>query len=276
MVIDFGLRGLTRAFCLASGVAAAACAPARLTLPTDTGSPLSDVAGVHAQASSACRGVRTFTGVLALSGHAGRTRLRGNVIAGFERPASMRLEGVAPFGPPAFILVSRGGTATLLLPRDERVITGSSPEDVLGALTGVSFAPADLHAILTACVEPDPSPRAGRVHGNGMASIDLEGGSVVYLARVGGAWQPRAATRQGWDVQYANWQGNFPRSIVLRSKGTGLDVELTAAVSQLEANVPIEAAAFALTVPPSTKPLTLEELREAGPLRDASTASNTP
>jgi hypothetical protein len=276
VVIDFGLRGLTRAFCLASGVAAAACAPARLTLPTDTGSPLSDVAGVHAQASSACRGVRTFTGVLALSGHAGRTRLRGNVIAGFERPASMRLEGVAPFGPPAFILVSRGGTATLLLPRDERVITGSSPEDVLGALTGVSLAPADLHAILTACVEPDPSPRAGRVHGNGMASIDLEGGSVVYLARVGGAWQPRAATRQGWDVQYANWQGNFPRSIVLRSKGTGLDVELTAAVSQLEANVPIEAAAFALTVPPSTKPLTLEELREAGPLRDASAASNTP
>ena len=31
----------------------------------------------------------------------------------------MRLEGVAPFGPPAFILVARGGEATLLLPRDE-------------------------------------------------------------------------------------------------------------------------------------------------------------
>lgn len=270
MVADFGLQRLTRVLCLASGVVAAACAPARPTLPTDTGSPLSNVADVHAQVSKACRGVRTFTAALALSGHAGRTRVRGNVIAGFERPASMRLEGVAPFGAPAFILAARDGTATLFLPRDERVVTGSTPQDVLGALTGVSLAPADLHAILTACVEPDPSPRDGRVHGNGMASIDLQGGSVVYLARAGGAWQPRAATRQGWDVQYANWQGDFPRSVVLRSKAGGLDVELTAAVSDLEANVPIDAVAFTVAVPPSTKPLTLEELREAGPLRDAS------
>jgi hypothetical protein len=261
-----------RALCLASGLAAAACGPTRLTLPTDAGSPLSNLADVHAQVSRACRGVRTFTAELALSGHAGRTRLRGRVVAGFERPASMRLEGVAPFGPPAFILVSRGGEATLLLPRDERVLAGASPQDVLGALTGVALAPADLHAILTGCVVPDPAPRGGRVHANGMASIDLDGGAVLYLARVNGTWQPRAATRQGWDVQYANWQGDFPRTVTLRSMASGLDVELSAAVSQLEANVPLEAAAFAVDVPASTKRLTLDELREAGPLRDASPA----
>jgi hypothetical protein len=261
-----------RALCLASGLAAAAGGPTRPTLPTDAGSPLSNLADVHAQVSRACRGVRTFTAELALSGHAGRTRLRGRVVAGFERPASMRLEGVAPFGPPAFILVSRGGEATLLLPRDERVLAGASPQDVLGALTGVALAPADLHAILTGCVVPDPAPRGGRVHANGMASIDLDGGAVLYLARVNGTWQPRAATRQGWDVQYANWQGDFPRTVTLRSMASGLDVELSAAVSQLEANVPLEAAAFAVDVPASTKRLTLDELREAGPLRDASPA----
>ena len=266
---SFGLRCLTRVLCLASGVAAAACAPSRLTLPTDAGAPLPNLADVHAQVSKACRGVRTFTGELALSGHAGNTRLRGRVIAGFERPASMRLEGVAPIGPPAFILVARGGSATLLLPRDERVLTGASPEDVLGALTGVSLAPADLHAILTGCVAPDPAPRGGRTHANGMASIDLEGGAVLFLTRANDAWQPRAATRQGWDVEYANWQGDFPRTVVLRSMTSGVDVELSAAVSQLEANVPLDAAAFAVTVPPGTKPLTLEELRDAGPLRDA-------
>ena len=260
------------ALCLASGLAAAACGPTRLTLPTDAGSPLSNLADVHAQVSRACRGVRTFTAELALSGHAGRTRLRGRVVAGFERPASMRLEGVAPFGPPAFILVSRGGEATLLLPRDERVLAGASPQDVLGALTGVALAPADLHAILTGCVVPDPAPRGGRVHANGMASIDLDGGAVLYLARVNGTWQPRAAQRQGWDVQYANWQGDFPRTVTLRSMASGLDVELSAAVSQLEANVPLEAAAFVVDVPASTKRLTLDELREAGPLRDASPA----
>jgi len=41
-------------------------------------------------------------------------------------------------------------------------------------------------------------------------------------------------------------------------------------VSQLEANVPLDAAAFGVTVPPGTGRLTLEELRDAGPLRDAS------
>jgi hypothetical protein len=264
-------RGL-RALCLASSALAVACAPARLTLPTDAGSPLADLAAVHARVSQACRGVRTFTADLGLSGHAGRSRLRGRVVAGFERPASMRLEGVAPFGAPAFILVARDGDATLLLPRDDRVLTGASPGDVLGAITGVSLAPADLHAILTGCVVPDPAPRGGRVHANGMASIDLEGGATLYLARVGGAWQPRAASRQGWDVQYSNWQGDFPRGVVLRSMTGGLDVELSAVVSQLEANVPLDPGAFTVKVPPSTSRLTLDELREAGPLRDAAPA----
>jgi hypothetical protein len=50
---------------------------------------------------------------------------------------------------------------------------------------------------------------------------------------------------------------------------SGVGVELSAEVSQLEVNVPLEDAAFAVVVPPGTMPLTVEELREAGPLRDA-------
>jgi hypothetical protein len=275
-VLPSWLRRITPVLCLMLASAAAACAPARLTLPTDAGSPLSDLSGVHARVSQACRNARTFTAELALSGHAGSTRLRGRVIAGFERPASMRLEGVAPIGPPAFILVARAGDATLLLPRDDRVLTGASPQDVLGALTGVALAPADLHALLTGCVTPEPAARGGRVHANGMASIDLDGEATLFLVRVNGAWQPRAATRGGWDVQYANWQGDFPRTVTLRSTAGGLDVELTAVVSQLEANVSLDAAAFAVTVPPSTKPLTLAELRDAGPLRDVAAARREP
>jgi len=267
---------LALALCVAAAAATAACAPARLTLPTDAGSPLADIAAVHAQATRACRGVRTLTAELSLVGRAGRTRLRGRVVAGFERPASMRLEGVAPFGPPAFILAARGGEATLLLPRDERVLSGASPDAVLGALTGVALAPDDLLAILTGCVVPEPVQRGGRVHANGWASLDLEGDATLYLVRVSGAWQPRAAARPGWDVQYANWQGDFPRAVTLRSLGSAaggspglgaIDVDLTATVSQIEANLPIDAAAFGVVVPPGAARLTLDELRDAGPLR---------
>jgi outer membrane biogenesis lipoprotein LolB len=238
-----------------------------VVLPTDSGVALADFAAIHTEVTRACRGVRTFTAELALAGQAGRTKLRGRVVAGFERPASMRLEGVAPFGPPAFILAARAGTATLLLPRDERVLTGATPEDVLGALTGVSLAPADLHAILTGCVVPDGAPRAGRTHGNGWISIDLDGDATMYLARTGAQWQTRAATRRGWRVQYGVWNGDFPRSVGLQSTAAGLPVDVTATVSQLEANVAIDAAAFTVTVPASAGRLTLDELRDSGPLR---------
>jgi hypothetical protein len=258
-----------RAACVvAAALLAAGCGPTpRLTLPTDAGSPLADLQAVHDSVSRVCRGVKTLTAELSLSGHAGRTRLRGRVIAGFERPASMRLEGAAPFGAPAFILAARGGDATLLIPREDAVVRGA-PDDVLGALTGVALAPADLLAVFTGCVVPDPAPRGGRLHGNGWASIDLDAESTLYLARVDGAWQPRAAKRQGWDVQYAMWQGDYPRSVVLRSMD-GLDVELTASVGQLEVNVPVDAAAFAVTVPAGTRTVTLDQLRDSGPLRDA-------
>ena len=71
-------------------------------------------------------------------------------------------------------------------------------------------------------------------------------------------------------MQYSAWQGDFPRQVVLGSTTSGLDVELSATVSQLEANVPLDAAAFTVTVPLGTGRLTLAELRDAGPLRDAS------
>jgi hypothetical protein len=239
-----------------------------VSLPTDAGASFPDYLEVHAQASAACRGVRTLTAELALSGRAGTQAVRGRVIAGFERPASMRLEGVAPFGPPAFILAARGEGAVLLLPRDERVLQGARAEDVLGALTGIALAPADLQALLTGCVVPDPMPTAGRRHENGWVSIDLDGGATVFLEMRGGAWQVRAARRGTWDVSYPA-QGLFPASVRLVSTDPSVRVDVTAAVSQRETNTPIDPAAFSVDVPPGTDPLTLDELRNAGPLREA-------
>ena len=216
-----------------------------------------------------CAGVRTLTAELGLSGRAGGQSLRGRVVAGFERPASMRLEGVAPFGAPAFILAARGDTATLVLPRDNRVLRGARADAILGALTGVALAPADLQAILTGCVTAAPRATGGRVHQNGWASIDLADGATLYLQRAGAAWEPRAARRTGWQIEYPEWQAGFPRIVRLRSDAQAVDVDLSASVSQIETNVDLAAAAFDVNVPPGASPLTLEELRNAGPLRNS-------
>jgi len=208
-----------------------------------------------------------MTAELSLSGRAGGRSVRGRAIAGFERPGSMRLEGVAPFGPPAFVLAVRAGAATLVLPRDNRVLRNAPADEVLGALTGVALAPDEVQAILTGCVTATPGATGGRLHRNGWASIDLAGGATLYLDRRDAAWQPRAARRPGWEIEYPAWRGAFPGRVRLRSSSPSVDVDLAAEVSQLETNVPLDAAAFAVTVPGSARELTLAELRDAGPLR---------
>jgi hypothetical protein len=178
----------------------------------------------------------------------------------------MRLEGVAPFGPPGFILATHDELAVLLLPRDNRVLRGERAEDILGALTGVGLAPAELQAVLTGCVSATPGVTGGRVHGNGWASVDLAEGGVLYLERMNGRWRARAASRTGWQIEYPAWQGSFPQTVRLRSTDPRVDVDLTAGVSQVEANVSINPAAFTVEAPPGARALTLAELRDNGPL----------
>jgi hypothetical protein len=177
----------------------------------------------------------------------------------------MRLEMVAPFGPAGFILVTTGENAVLLLPRDERVVRGETAEAILGALTGVALGPADLQALLTGCIVPDSRAVGGRLHTNGWASIDLEGGATMYLRRMG-AWQISAGRRNGWEVEYPMWQGAFPQVIHLQSAGQALNVDMTATLSQIEVNTDLTPATFSVDIPAGTAPLSLDELREAGPL----------
>jgi hypothetical protein len=89
----------------------------------------------------------------------------------------------------------------------------------------------------------------------------------VFLERVPLGWQSRAARRPGWQIEYPAWQGAFPATVRLRSLDPQVNVDLTAAVSQLEANVTVDPAAFKVDVPQEALSMTLDELRDAGPLR---------
>jgi len=215
----------------------------------------------------ACSGVRTLTAELGLSGRAGDQRLRGPIVAGFERPSSMRLEAVGLLGRRVFTLVARDGSGTLLLEGEARILRNAPPDAILAALTGVNLSPGDLQAILTGCVVPSPRPTAGRLHGNGLASIDLESGATIYLQRQANQWRLRAARRNGWQIEYAAWEGQFPRSVRLESASPDARVDLTTTISQLETNTDLDPAAFRVDAPADARPLTLEELRQAGPLR---------
>ena len=138
---------------------------------------------------------------------------------------------------------------------------------MLGALSGVPLAPADLLAVVTGCVVPDPAPSAGRLHDRGWASIDLGGGATAYLQQVSGAWQVRAARRAPWEIEYDQWLGGLPRLVRLRASEGQAPVDAGVQVSQIETNVDVPATAFTLDIPPNTAELTLDELRRAGPLR---------
>lgn len=178
----------------------------------------------------------------------------------------MRLEGVPPFGQPVFILAAQGGSGVLLLPRESRVLRGQPAEAILEALIGVNLAPADLQAILTGCVVPDPKATGGHGHASGWASIDLQGGATLYLRRTS-RWEVRAARRDGWQIEYTGGPSLYPTSVRLVATSQKGHVDLNAGVSELEANIDLDPAAFRVNVPPNATPLTLDELRDSGPLR---------
>ena len=210
-----------------------------------------------------CRGVRSFTAELGLAGHSSGERLRGRVVAGFAEPDAMRLEGTAPFGAPVFVLVASAGTSTLLLPRESSVLTDEAPDVVLEALTGLSLGPADLRALLTGCVTDAPVA-AGASFGDGWASLSFADATTMFMRRGRGGWAVRGANRAGWQVEFQAWAGTFPSQIRLRSADTDLVVQ----VRQVEANITLEPGAFTVRVPPDTRPVTLDDIRRAGTLKE--------
>jgi hypothetical protein len=227
-----------------------------------------DYAAVFDEASAGCRGVRTMTAELALSGRAGSQKLRGRIVAGLERPGSMRLEGVAPFGQPVFIMVARAGQATLLLPRDDRVLSDAPPAAVLEALAGIPLEADDLLAILSGCLSAEPQPLQGRTYGSGWSAVDLAGSMTAYLRREGNRWRILAGTRGRLTIEYADFARDRASRIRLRMAGdaSAAQADLTVDLSQVDTNVPINPRAFSIVVPAGAAPLTLDELRRQGPL----------
>jgi hypothetical protein len=240
------------------------CAPRAPTLPSGGGVPFPGFADAYAQATGGCREVTTLTAVLSLSGRAGSQRLRGRIDAGLEAPDRIVLEATAPFGRPYFVLAASGGSSTLVLPRDARVLRGAPPQAIVEAMTGVSLEPAELRNVLAGCGIPGGTPASGQSFDGGWASVEA-GASAQWLRQVVGRWRVAASVRDALAVYYADFGASRPATVRIRVS-SGRDADLTLRLSDVDVNVPLDPAVFNLDVPSGAAPITLEELRRAGPL----------
>jgi hypothetical protein len=202
---------------------------------------------------------------MALSGRAGQSRMRGNVEVGLEAPDRARLEAPGPFGSrPIFVFVARGESATLLLPRDRRVLRDSPPQAIVEALAGVSLTPDQLRHALAGCGLEGGDATAGRSFEAGWLAVDA-GGATQWLRRMNGDWRLVASVSGPLEIRYTEFDSNRPSRIRIRQD---TQTDLSIRLSQVDLNVPIDAGAFEVEIPPDADPITLDELRQAGPLGD--------
>ncbi len=83
-------------------------------------------------------------------------------------------------------------------------------------------------------------------------------------------WRLVAVNAGPLTVEFSEHAGTQPGRLRIRRAGAAdvpaLDVRL--ALRQVERGVALDDAAFAIDVPPDAVPITIEELRESGPLRE--------
>jgi outer membrane biogenesis lipoprotein LolB len=246
-------------------VALSACAARLPQRPSGPETPDPTAIEAFTQATKQCAALQRLTAELRLSGHAGEERLRGTLHIGLETPASIHVTAVPPFGQPFFILGGRDNRATLLLPREDRVLRDAPVDAVLERLTGLALTATDLRLILTGCLSVPANPANGRAYAKGWRAVTLSSGIVAYLKTVAGTSAVVAADHGQWRVDYADHLNNWPRQVRIRSISG--EIDLTAAVGQLEINTEIESRAFQIVVPASAAPMTLDHLKSVTPLR---------
>jgi len=233
-------------------------------LPGGPMTPAADAREAIAEATLACDRVNTLTAEIGVSGSIDGQRVRARMIVGVARPASARLEAAAPFGAPLFIFVARGDDATLLLPRDDRVLAHGRPAAVLEAAAGVPLDADALRDALTACAS-NPEVAGARAIGDDWRVV-RDGDGEVYLRRSPPAapWRIVATVRADWRADYGDFASSLPRTIRLTS-ADGRRFDLRLALSQVEVNPSLGADAFTVQVPPTAQPITLDELRHSRP-----------
>ena len=273
---------------LFAGLLTLSCGARLMKLPSGPGGPAPDITQVFAEATGACQQLSSITAEVGVSGSVGGRRLRARLIVGLEAPASARLEAFA-FGQQIFIVVVRGGDATLLLTRENRILEHGRADEILEAVAGIPLDASDLRTTLAGCPpqsagassRPGTGPGAARQIGDDWR-VAAEEATEMYFHRESRErpWRLVAAVRRdpkrpAWRVEYRSFENNLPRTIRMTStESSRFDLRL--ALSQVELNAKLPSAAFEVKVPSSADPITIEELRRNGPLGQAERGAAVP
>lgn len=260
---------------MAAALAAAlsGCASHGFVAPEPTGRAAPDGSSQFAQAMGPCADVKSLTAEGALSGRVGGSRVRGRLHLGLSRAGGIRIEGVAPFGGPIFTLAGDAGSATLVLPRDGRVVSGVAPREMIEALAGVALDPGDLLSVATGCLGyqelvPSGSPGlSAHLVSGGLTWVRTAGGVDAWLDTQSGATPRVVAERRGdLTVDYPQRGDAWPQ--VFRLRRVGADgkplADLTLRMTQVERNPSLPESAFQIDVPPDASPMSVDELRRTG------------
>lgn len=251
---------------------ASGCAAHRFVPPTGPGEPAPEFAQQFEDATKACRDVRSLTADASLSGRVAGQRVRAKLQIGLADPNALRLEAIAPFGAPLFILAAQNGTGTLLLPRDKTVLRETPADAIIDALAGIKLTPDELRAVATGCVSPSPTATGGRRYAGELTAITLRDTAVAFVRPVSGAPRIVSARRPGLLVEYEEFARGLPQKITLRTDASSggasanAGAELTLTLSQIELNPSLGGQAFTVDVPADARAITLDELRKSGPL----------
>lgn len=245
----------------------AACAARAPLRPAGAGAADAAAVDAFAAATRACAGLRSLTAEIGLSGRAAGEKMRGRLLAGFAAPASARLEAVAPFGPPVFILAATDDRGTVLFPRDKRALQDTPVADVLGRLTGLNLGAGELRLLLSGCLVDGVQATDGKSFAGGWRRVSLGARRTAYLRDAGGQPLVMAADYGDWQIDYAEHLNGWPRVVRVRG-ASGTDIDVTARLRQLEINVTLDPMTFDVEIPAGTERITLDELRSIAPLRD--------
>lgn len=264
---------LTAAIVIAAAVA---CAPApRIAFPSGAATPTPEAAAIWQTTTAACRAAANYSAEIVIDGRVGTEKLSHVKLQGaMTRDGRIRLIAVAPMGGPIFVLAGRADRATLTLPRDHRVLV-APVADIVNALIGLKFAPADWVDVLSGCVAAANAPSGGSSGADIVMSLSPT--SRALLRKDSIAWRVMAGERPEAFIEYRSYLGTWPSAARISSAATGaVTLSINLEITQIFANIDLPDKTFTLEVPSGFEPMTLAELRAIGPIGAGAGAPDSP